>query len=111
MSESSSTAPSTPEGTLVHMVWFKWASNATPEQINDAFNALLALKEKIPNIVELTVGVNTTNRSNGHTHGLLVKLKSAADLPVYADHPEHLLVVRIRSLNRSYLCTIQGDLE
>jgi hypothetical protein len=66
---------------------------ATAEQIKAACDALLALKDKIPCIVELSVGANFTSRTN-HTHGLLVKLASQEDLPVYSDHPEHMAVVK-----------------
>jgi hypothetical protein len=78
---------------LVHMVWFKWRADATEEQIASAIAALVALKDKIPCILELSVGKNVTTRTP-HTHGLLVKFASIDDLPVYSDHPEHQAVVK-----------------
>lgn len=68
-------------------------ADATPEQIKAACDALTALKDKIPVIQELSVGTNFTSRTN-HTHGLLVKLATKEDLPVYSDHPEHQAVVK-----------------
>lgn len=78
---------------VVHMVWFRWKAEASPEQITAALDALAALKAQIPCILELSVGANFTTRAAA-THGLLVKLASAGDLTVYSEHPAHLAVVR-----------------
>ncbi len=79
---------------VIHMVWFKWKAETSKEQIDAAMNALQKLKGAIPEIQEISVGVNFTERSKGFTHGLLVKLPSKEALPVYADHPAHLAVVK-----------------
>jgi hypothetical protein len=50
---------------------------------------LRQLKEQIPEIQELTCGLNTSNRNQGFTHGLLVRLQSKSDLEAYLAHPEH----------------------
>lgn len=68
-------------------------ADASAEQIKAACDALVALKDKIPVITEISVGKNVTARTN-HTHGLLVKFAKAEDLPTYSDHPEHLAVVK-----------------
>jgi hypothetical protein len=94
MAAAGADASSSPARPLIHMVWFKWRADATPAAIDAALNALLALRGVVPGVLELSVGVNTTARSKGYTHGLLVKLATAEDLPRYADHPAHLAVVK-----------------
>ncbi len=79
---------------LIHLVWFRWSPAATAEQIDGAMKALVALQGVVPGVLEISVGKNITERSKGYTHGLLVKLVDAAALPVYADHPAHLAVVK-----------------
>ena len=58
-----------------------------------AFKELRALKTKIPGILELTCGVNFTDRAKGFTHGIVVRFENQAALDTYLPHPEHQRVV------------------
>lgn len=78
---------------VAHHVWFGWKEGTSAETIEKTMEELRALKDKIPEIVEIHCGSNFTQRAPGFTHGLTVILKDKASLPVYADHPEHQRVL------------------
>lgn len=77
-----------------HIVLFKWKAEATPEQIETAIEGLRGLKTQVPNIIDLTVGANFTDRGQGFTHGLVVRFPDKAALEVYGPHPAHQHVVQ-----------------
>lgn len=85
------------------MVWFKFKENATPEHIKDVGNALVALKGVIPEIKEISFGTNFTTRTP-HSHALLVKFDTKDALQAYADHPEHLNVIK------TFIAPIKDDI-
>ncbi len=78
---------------FVHMVWFEWKEDATPAQIDAAIAGLAGMKGLIPGVLDVQVGKNETART-AHTHGLLVILEKAADLPIYDAHEVHQRVVK-----------------
>ena len=51
--------------------------------------ALKGLQKAIPGILEITVGTNFSERSQGFTHGLLVRFQDRAALDTYIPHPAH----------------------
>ncbi len=77
-----------------HIVLFKWKAEATAEQITVAVAALRGLKEQIPNVLDLSIGENFTDRGQGFTHGLVVRFPDKAALEVYGPHPAHQHVVQ-----------------
>lgn len=78
---------------IEHMVLFK-VKPATPVVATEKMlEELKGLRTQIPAILELTCGTNTSDRSQGFTHGLLVRFRSKADLDAYIPHPEHQRVV------------------
>ncbi len=81
-------------GQVVHIVLFQWNSEAAPEAIDRAVQGLRDLKDMIPGILELSCGVNFTDRGKGFTHGLLVRFTDKAALDGYGPHPAHQAVVR-----------------
>ncbi|MCW3051671.1 MAG: Stress responsive alpha-beta barrel domain protein [Chthonomonadales bacterium] len=77
-----------------HIVLFKWKAEATAEQITAAVEGLRGLKELVPNVLDLSVGTNFTDRGQGFTHGLVVRFPDKAALEVYGPHPAHQHVVQ-----------------
>ncbi|MCW3095213.1 MAG: Stress responsive alpha-beta barrel domain protein [Chthonomonadaceae bacterium] len=77
-----------------HIVLFKWKPEATAEQIEAAVTGLRGLKELVPNVLDLSVGENFTDRGQGFTHGLVVRFPDRAALEVYGPHPAHQHVVQ-----------------
>lgn len=95
---------------IEHVVLFKWqdeAMNGDDRQrvIASAHAGLAALKSKIPSIVDLSVGLNFSARSQGFHSGLVVRFHDRAGLEAYAQHPEHTKVVEqlIRPIAASIL--------
>lgn len=72
-----------------HLVLFKVKAGVGEEAIAAMKQALQGLQEAIPGILEITVGDNFSERSQGFTHGLLVRFENRAALDVYIPHPAH----------------------
>jgi len=80
-----------PAGTLRHIVVFKYKPSATEAQIKEVTDAFVALKTKIPNIVSIEHGVNSSpeKRNQGFTHVYQVTFTDAAARDAYLPHPAH----------------------
>ena len=72
-----------------HVVLFKTSASATAEQRERMIAELGALKDKIPGIVDLSVGTNFSDRNQGYDIGLVVRFVDRAALEVYLPHPAH----------------------
>ena len=72
-----------------HVVLFKTTAGATEEQKQRMEAELAALRDKIPGIVDLTVGRNFSTRNQGYDIGLVVRFENREALEVYLPHPAH----------------------
>ena len=90
---------------IEHMVLFQVKPETPAAAVDAMLDGLRGLKATSPKIVELTCGANFSARSQGFSHGLLVRFESRADLEAYAVDPEHQRVVaeRIRPIVESVL--------
>lgn len=79
---------------IVHIVLFRWNEDATPEAIAAAVEALRGLKDTVPNILDLSVGENFSDRAKGYHHALVVRFPDRAALEAYGPHPGHQYVVQ-----------------
>ena len=86
-----------------HLVLFKLTAAATEEQKERMISELGALRDKIPGIVDLSVGRNFSDRSQGFEIGLLVRFVDRAALEVYLPHPAH------RGCVDTYVAPIKED--
>ena len=77
-----------------HIVLFRWTEEASQEAIDTALAELRALKGKIAGIVDLSGGVNFSDRAKGYTHGLVIRFTDRAAVEAYGPHPEHQRVVQ-----------------
>jgi len=77
-----------------HVVLFKVTAEATEEQQERLIVELGALKEKIPGIVDLSVGRNFSDRNQGFEVGLVVRFVDRAALDAYGPHPAHQACVQ-----------------
>lgn len=76
-----------------HIVCFKLKPEATPEQESRLIEMLVALKETVPGIVDLSAGRTfTPERGHGYTVGLVVRFRDKEGLAAYGPHPNHLPV-------------------
>lgn len=77
-----------------HIVLMKFKADTPAEALEKASANLLALKGKVPGILDVTFGATFTHdRSQGYTHALVVDLADKAALETYGPHPEHQAVV------------------
>ena len=72
-----------------HLVLFKVKAGVSEDAVQAMQTALRGLQEAIPGILEITVGANFSERSQGFTHGLLVRFQDRAALDIYIPHPAH----------------------
>lgn len=54
---------------------------------------LLALKDKIEQVKSIEVGINAIHPDKNHDVALITEFESFDDLAIYAQHPDHLVVV------------------
>lgn len=79
---------------IEHIVLIRWKEAASQEAKDRAMTELRDLKGKIPGIVEVTSGLNFSERAKGYTHGLVFRFKDRAAVEAYLPHPEHQRVVQ-----------------
>ena len=77
-----------------HIVLFKWKAEATAAQIAEAVAGLKGLKGDVPDVLDLSVGENFSDRGQGFTHGLVVRFPDKAALAAYGPHPAHQHIVQ-----------------
>lgn len=90
---------------IEHLVLFKVKPGTPATETERMINALRSLKTKVPGIRELTCGANTSERSQGYTHGLFVRFATQNDLASYITHAEHQRAVAecIRPISESII--------
>lgn len=76
-----------------HLVLFTVKDDAPAEDVDDLLSSIRELENSIPNVLDLSVGENFSERARGYTHGLFVRLETRDDLQAYLEHPEHRAVV------------------
>ena len=77
-----------------HIVLFKVKSGTPDAAVRSMLDGLASLKTRVPGIVQLSAGTNTSDRSKGFTHGLVVRFQNQAGLEQYLPHPAHQEVVQ-----------------
>lgn len=74
---------------IEHIVLFRWQEGASSEAIAAVMAALQAMEGQIPGIVSLSCGTDFSGRSQGYSHGLVVRFSDRAGLEAYQPHPVH----------------------
>jgi hypothetical protein len=72
-----------------HIVLLKFRDGITADRIAHHLRGLAGLRDRVPGIVDLTIGENFSERSRGYTHALIVTLIDRAALAAYGPHPAH----------------------
>ncbi|MEM8641754.1 MAG: Dabb family protein [Cyanobacteria bacterium P01_G01_bin.54] len=78
---------------IEHIVLFKWQPTASPEAIAAVMMSLGQMPGQIPVILGLSCGENFSDRAQGFTHGLVVRVGDRAALAQYQAHPVHQAIV------------------
>ena len=79
---------------IEHILLLRWKEDASQEAIDNAMVEARTLKDKIPGIVDMSCGLNFSERSKGYTHGVVMRFRNRAALDAYYPHPEHQRVVQ-----------------
>ena len=74
---------------MVHTFLFQWRSEATAADKERAANAIRAFQGSIPGLIESSYSANISPRSQGFTHGGVMKFQDATALQAYFTHPVH----------------------
>lgn len=79
------------DSVLRHVVLFKFKEGTTKKTLEEAENAFVALKNKIPEILSLEWGLNNSPEglNKGFTHCFFLTFASEAAREVYLPHPHH----------------------
>jgi Stress responsive A/B Barrel Domain len=74
-----------------HFVALKFKDSAKPEEIDEVLKEFKALKQKIPYVVSMEDGPNTSpeHLNKGFTHAFFLTFKNSADRDRYLVDPAH----------------------
>jgi hypothetical protein len=95
---------------ITHVVLFKIAPDTPREKITSMTTALNALKNEIPQLLEMHAGINISPRSQGHEVMLVSRFNNTEDLRIYTDHPAHQKVI-LEAISPIRESVIVGDIE
>ncbi len=79
---------------IKHVVLMKIRADATQDQIDDLFDGLRGLYEKLPGVLDFSGGPNNSAEgfTRGFTHGFVMTFADAAAREVYLPDPDHEVV-------------------
>jgi hypothetical protein len=78
---------------FIHIFGFRWKPQATDADRARATQHILAFRENIPGLLEVSVGPNQSSRAQGYSFAGLMKFTSKAAYYAYATHPMHLALL------------------
>ena len=73
----------------IHIALYKWKPEVMPEQVNQVLQSIESLATKVPGILDITTGENTSKYSEGYTRVILVRGEDQAAIDAYRNHPDH----------------------
>jgi Stress responsive A/B Barrel Domain len=77
----------------IHTFLFQWQPDVTEEMKARVAREIHALQGQIPGLLETSYGENISPRSQGFTHGGVMKFRDKASLDAYPAHPVHQKLV------------------
>ena len=77
----------------IHTFLFQWQPGVTAEMQDRAAREIRSLQGQIPGLLETSYGANVSPRSQGFTHGGVMKFRDKAALDGYSPHPVHQKLV------------------
>ncbi|GAC1666313.1 MAG: Dabb family protein [Candidatus Acidiferrum sp.] len=73
----------------IHTFLFQWQPGVSAEMKERAATSIRGLQGQIPGLLETSYNQNVSPRSQGFTHGGVMKFQDAAALETYFTHPVH----------------------
>ncbi len=80
---------------IQHIVLFEPKDGASDADIKAAMDAVAAVKENVPGVLDCKTGENITDRAPGVKYAAVVTLEDRDALAAYGPHPEHQKVVEL----------------
>lgn len=74
---------------FIHTFLFKWKPEVTADQKERAAKDIRAFQGRIAGLIESSYSANASPRSQGFTHGGVMKFESPAAMDAYFIHPQH----------------------
>ena len=78
---------------MVHAFLFQWKPQTAERDKELAAERIRALQGEIPGLIETSYSANTSPRSQGFTHGGVMKFRDQSALEAYFTHPVHQKLV------------------
>ena len=78
----------------IHTFLFQWQDGVSAQDKERAALEIRGLQGQIPGLLETSYGANVSPRSQGFTHGGVMKLRDATALEAYFRHPVHEKLVQ-----------------
>lgn len=78
----------------IHTFLFQWQDGVSTQDKERAALEIRGLQGQIPGLLETSYSANVSPRSQGFTHGGVMKLRDAAALEAYFRHPVHEKLVQ-----------------
>jgi hypothetical protein len=79
---------------FIHIFGFRWKPKATDTEKARAAEEILAFRNTIPGLVEVSVGPNVSPRGQGYAFAGLMMFTDKAACDAYSTHPAHLALLR-----------------
>ncbi|KAK3834972.1 MAG: stress responsive A/B barrel domain-containing protein [Linnemannia gamsii] len=76
--------------TIQHIVLLRFKPETTEQDREKILKAIAGLKDEVPEIESVQLGVNKNALSKGFTHGLTMTFKSEEDLDIYDKSQPHV---------------------
>ena len=92
---------------IKHIVFTKFENPAEQSQV--ASEMLLALKDKIPQIVTIETGADFLHSERSFDLALIVTFRTRDDLKIYDTHPEHEAVRLYIKAHRTATATVDFE--
>ena len=74
---------------FLHVFAFKWKNEVSADQIGRMAEEIQAFQGVIPGLLETSVGLNTSPRSQGYAFGGLMRFTDEQGYIAYQEHPAH----------------------
>jgi quinol monooxygenase YgiN len=79
---------------ITHVVLIQPKVSISSAELSAFLANVLALQEKIPGVLSLSVGENRSDYHRGFTHGIIMRFVDEAHLQAHHTHPAHVAVVK-----------------
>jgi heme-degrading monooxygenase HmoA len=78
----------------IHIALYRWKQGTAPEEIQRFLKEVEALADKVPGVLSIQTGENTSKYGEGYTHAILVRAEDEAAIEAYRQHPDHKAVAQ-----------------